>query len=172
VHVDLSRDGGATWTRIQSDVPLNGTSSAQIALVAPGPETAGARIRVSWARNPALQTTSGTFHLAEPFLRLITPVGRGNYPLCTAMAIEWAHNLGVNEHVHVEQSTDGGATWRTVAHDVANTGANRSTFWEWITTPETHAGVVRVTWSQDQTVAASVGSLVLGRDEGYDCDDD
>jgi hypothetical protein len=51
-------------------------------------------------------------------------------------------------------------------------GASRSTVWHWVFKPETQTGMVRVTWTKDSTLTATVGSLKLGRDEGFDCNDD
>jgi hypothetical protein len=172
VHVDLSRDDGRTWTRLESDVPLNGTTSAQFATVTSGLETTTARVRVTSVRDPKLNVVSGAFRIAAPFVQLVAPSSGNNYPLCTVMPITWRHNLGTLERMNVEVSYDGGAAWRPVVMDFANLGASRTTVWHWVGGPETQTGMVRVTWTKDGRLTAVVAKLLLGRNEGYDCDDD
>jgi len=73
--------------------------------------------------------------------------------------------------MNAEVSYDGGVKWWPIAMDFPNQGDNKTTAWTYVTTPETTTGVVRVTWRKDPSLTATAGSLMLGRDEGFVCDD-
>ena len=166
VHVDLSRDDGRTWTRIASNFRLNGTTSARFATVPTGPETAAARVRISWARDPSLNAVSRAFRIGVPFIRIVEPVPGTRHPRCTHAPLAWRHNLGAREHVNVDVSYDAGGTWDSVPVYSSN-GASF-----WVSGPEVKTGMVRVTWRKDDSVIATVGDLALGHDEGYSCEPD
>lgn len=58
MNIDISRDGGLTWSRIASSV-ANGTgTSGRFDWAVTGPPTSAARIRVSSASNPAVSDSS------------------------------------------------------------------------------------------------------------------
>jgi hypothetical protein len=154
-----------------TDFPLNGTTSARLATIATGPETAAARVRITWARDRSLTVVSGAFRITAPFLRIIDPVPGSNHPLCTVMPITFRHNLGVFERMNAEVSYDGGVKWQPVEMNFANSGDNRTTVWHFVSLPETTRGMVRVTWRKDETFTAFADNLILGRDEGVACDD-
>src|SRR5205823_6074758 len=58
VDVQLSRDGGATWTTIIGDTANDGLVSWSLVTA---PATAKAKIRVIWKPNPSIKGDSGQF---------------------------------------------------------------------------------------------------------------
>jgi hypothetical protein len=55
VDVELSRDGGATWTAIATNVTNTTSTRGLVAWTATGPPTTTGRLRVTWTSNPAVQ---------------------------------------------------------------------------------------------------------------------
>jgi hypothetical protein len=55
VRIDLSRDGGATWTPLIADVANSGNASGTYSWMVTGPATTSARIRVTWLGNGAAE---------------------------------------------------------------------------------------------------------------------
>jgi hypothetical protein len=60
VRIDVSRDGGATWTTIAPSVVNSANASGTFSWTVTGPATTGAtaRVRVTWTRDPTVQDTS------------------------------------------------------------------------------------------------------------------
>ncbi len=151
--------------------PLNGTTSARSATTVSGPETAAAPVRWTLARNRAPHPVREAFHITAPYVKLATPRAGADYPLCSLMPITWRHNLGPSERMNVEVSHDAGATWRAVAVELPNVGANQTTIWDFVIGPETRTGMVRVSWAKNGRITAAVGNLRLGRTANYVCED-
>ena len=162
VHIDISRDDGKTWTRLEADVLLNGSASARLAMVPGGPETSTARVRVSWARDPTLNVVSGAFHITVPFVQLVHPVPGVTYDYCTDMLISWRHNLGALERMDVEVNYGAGGGWIQVESTGATFSAMRGTFRHWVWGPRTSTAAVRVTWKKNAKVTATISGLSLG----------
>ena len=51
VRIELSRDGGITWTEIADGILNSGISSGSFSWIVTGPATSQARIRISWMRD-------------------------------------------------------------------------------------------------------------------------
>ena len=58
VNVEISRDGGATWTTLASGVANSGNGSGTLSWTVTGPATATARIRVTWTADGSVQDMS------------------------------------------------------------------------------------------------------------------
>jgi hypothetical protein len=58
VNVEISRNGGTSWTTIASNVGNTGTTSGTFSWVVTGPATTTARIRVTWVANGSVQDSS------------------------------------------------------------------------------------------------------------------
>jgi hypothetical protein len=65
VHIDVSRDGGATWSRI-ADAANTGESSSQFRWVVTGPATDKARLRVTWTAQPSVSAVTATTFRIRP----------------------------------------------------------------------------------------------------------
>jgi Big-like domain-containing protein len=60
VHIDLSRDGGATWEAVATNVLNSGNKNGTFNWIVTGPASNTARIRVTWAANVAVKDVSNT----------------------------------------------------------------------------------------------------------------
>ena len=58
VIVEISRDGGSTWTTLASSVTNSGNASGTFSWTVTGPATTTARIRVTWTANGSVQDVS------------------------------------------------------------------------------------------------------------------
>jgi hypothetical protein len=64
VNIDLSKDGGVTWTNLASNVSNAGNGSGTFSWTVTGPSTAAAEIRVVWTADPSIVGISqGTFNI-------------------------------------------------------------------------------------------------------------
>jgi uncharacterized repeat protein (TIGR03803 family) len=61
VNIDISRDGGATWRSIVTNLPSSGDTTGSFTWLVTEPATATAVIRVSWATNAAANDSSEPF---------------------------------------------------------------------------------------------------------------
>ena len=58
VKIEISRNGGTTWTLINASVQNSGASTGTYNWTATGPATTTARIRVTWNTNTAVKDAS------------------------------------------------------------------------------------------------------------------
>ena len=66
VVIDLSRDGGATWSNLSPGLVTTSATTGSFGWVVSGPATTAARARVTWAGNPAVTSASAvSFTIAD-----------------------------------------------------------------------------------------------------------
>jgi hypothetical protein len=66
VVIDLSRDGGATWSSLSPGFVTTSATTGSFGWLVTGPATSAARARVTWAGNPAVTGTSAAnFTIAD-----------------------------------------------------------------------------------------------------------
>jgi hypothetical protein len=58
VNIELSRDGGTTWTALATNVLNSANTTGSFTWTVTGPATAQPRIRVSWIANGSVQDIS------------------------------------------------------------------------------------------------------------------
>ncbi|MCX8202840.1 MAG: Ig-like domain-containing protein [Nitrososphaeria archaeon] len=142
VRIEISRDGGATWTTIVSSTPNVGSYSWTVT----GPPTPNALIRIISNQAPTVRDTSdSTFSIVDttpPSIRVITPNGGESIRRGTTYTIRWsASDAGGIQSVQVYYSGDGGANWQLIASLNGNPGFYR---WSVNVDPTTRA-LIRVT---------------------------
>jgi hypothetical protein len=153
VRIEVSRDGGATWSVIAPSVPNTAATTGAFNWVVTGPPSGAARIRVTFVTNPAANDVSdGTFIIAPPFVIVASPSTRERWFIGTVQTIAWRHNLGTGGSVKLELSRDGGTTWSVIAASVPNNAASTGTFPWTVTGPPTWRARVRVTWTANPAV--------------------
>lgn len=141
IRIDLSRDGGKTWTTIISTTSNDGSEPWRVI----GPSTSNAMIRVVKLANPIIQDTSDRAltiaDVTPPTVRVISPNGGEVWRIGAAYEIKWiaSDNVGITK-IDIFYSTDGGRSWRTIATSIKNTG---SYIWKVPNTPSTNC-LVRV----------------------------
>jgi hypothetical protein len=157
--VDVSSDGGATWTAAARSVLATGETFGSAAITLPNVQTTQALVRV----NPAGRTTQGDVNdmplsLVPATIRVTTPNTNVNWQIGSSHSIYWTHNLGSSllNRFDVAVSDDSGQTWIGIANDV-NNGYN---FYSWTVSGlvTTHARV-RVRWSEGTASAEDISDV-------------
>jgi uncharacterized repeat protein (TIGR03803 family) len=153
-RIELSRDGGATYSEVLADAaPATSAAAGKFAWRVTAPVTNQARVRVTWLNGPAaVDASNANFVIAPPFVKITHPNGGESWTVGTAATISWTSNLGLLESVRIDLSIDGGATFPfelfpTTASDGKETVTVLSA---WATT----AAKIRITWLNDATVSA------------------
>jgi len=116
VRIEISRDGGATYSDIVASVKNSSSSSGTFNWTVTGPNTTTALIRVSWTNGPASDVSNTTFTIAEPYLTLTAPAVGADWGYGSAQRPTWQSNLGSTDLLKVELSVDGGVTFPTVLY--------------------------------------------------------
>jgi hypothetical protein len=153
VRVELSRDGGATWSDIAPSVLNTSATAGSLNWVVTGPETAQALIRVSSVDTPSVADVSdNVFRIAAPSVRVTDPnTASIVWTTGTTATVRWSHNLGGKESVRIELSLDGGISYPIVlASSTPCDGSHPITVQSGWSTP---AARVRVVWLRDLAVA-------------------
>jgi hypothetical protein len=151
INLDISRDGGATWSPVASLTTTAATSGAY-PWVVDGPSTTAARIRVTWAVDPSVSDVSDVdFVIAGPTVTITSPNGAGVIAIGSTRTITFTHNLGAGEAVNLELSRDGGLTWSPLAQVITMSASTGSYAWA-VTGPATGQARIRVSWSADPRV--------------------
>jgi hypothetical protein len=118
VRLELSTDGGGSWSVLVASTPSDGSQ----AIVVPSVSSSTCRVRVTWLDNPAVSDTSNAnFSTGPAFLTLTAPNGGETWLIGLSRAITWSSSIGGN--VSLKLSTDGGASWSTLASSTANDGS-------------------------------------------------
>jgi Developmentally Regulated MAPK Interacting Protein./FG-GAP repeat. len=148
VNIDVSRDGGTTWTAIAAGVPNPTATTGTYAWIVAGPTSTQSRIRVSQTSDPTLNDLSTVnFTIANPSLNMTAPNTAVTWAIGTTQSINWSHNLGTAAFVNIDISRDGGLTWTSIATAVPNSGATTSTFSWLVVGPASSTSRVRVGWT-------------------------
>lgn len=118
MRIELSRDGGGSWETIIPTTANDGIENWTVT----GPGTANARIRVTSVDEPSLFDVSDAAFTIQPMsIQVTVPNGGEAWGVGTTQTVSWNHD-GVIGNVDILVSSDGGATFSTVAADVPNTG--------------------------------------------------
>ena len=119
VSVDLSRDGGTTWTALASASPASGS----LAWTATSPATTTARVRVTANGGVPAVGTSGAFTIGNPTLAVTSPTAGLQWTIGAARTITWTTNLLSTATVKIELTRNGGTTYTTLASSAPNSGS-------------------------------------------------
>jgi Big-like domain-containing protein/Calx-beta domain-containing protein len=115
VKLEVSRDGGNTWSLITSSVANSSSTGGSFTWTVSGPATTTARVRATWTVNSAVTDTSDVnFTIANPSITVNSPNGGGTWTVGSTVSVTWSSNLPSTENVKIELSTNGGASYSTV----------------------------------------------------------
>ncbi len=135
VAIEISRDGGSTWSTIESSTTDDGDHSWTVT----GPASGNCMIRVSDTDGDP-SGTSGVFTISEqPYVTVTSPQTGDNWQIGTSQHVLWTSS-GTSGSVAIEISRDGGGTWSTIE---SNTGDDGDHPWT-VTGPASGNCVVRV----------------------------
>jgi hypothetical protein len=152
VDIDLSLDGGSTWTSVASGIANSADATGTYSWLVPGPASATARIRVTWSASAAVTDTSNVdFAVGAPTVTVTSPNTNVSWTIGSARSLTWSHNLGAGQVVAIALSRDGGATYSPVTSFTTTSATAGSYSWI-VTAPATTQARIRVTWAQDAAV--------------------
>ena len=137
VKIEISRDGGETWTNITDNTENDGSYDWTIT----EPMSAVCRIRIGFIDYPLIiDSSDADFTISSRYIIVISPDGSECLIERDTLHIAWtAHEAG--EFVKIEISRDGGMTWGSITDNTENDGS-----YDWtVTEPASAACRVRVT---------------------------
>jgi hypothetical protein len=151
LHLDVSRDGGTTWSQIEAMTTTSPVSGSYVWTVT-GPASPRARVRVSVASAPQVNDASDVdFSITGPQVTVTSPNGNGSVRIGTTQCVAFTHNLGIDQLMQVDLSRDGGATWEPLATTITVSAASGSSC-SVVTGPPTSRARVRVSLVADPSV--------------------
>ena len=158
VMIELSRDGGATWTTLFADTPNDGAEN----WTSTAPASAACRVRVTSLADPGISDTSNAdFSLVSRGIRVDSPNGGEAWETGTTQYIRWTRT-NCPGNVKIELTRNNRITWETIA---ASTSAEGEYPWV-VTAPLTSQALIRVTSLSYPTVGDSSNALFNITDRG------
>ncbi len=149
VKIELSRNGGFTWTEtISSSVPY---SPGSYAWTVTGTASANCRVRVSSLSTPgATDSSDNDFTIREaPDITVTSPIGGEAWYIGSNHNITWS-SVSISGNVKIELSRNEGATWpETIASGVPYSPGSYT--WT-VTGPASAACRVKITSLSDPSV--------------------
>ena len=125
VKVELSRDGGTTWSAIIPSAPVAaGSKTWKVS----GTASTQARVRVSSMPGGAVSDISNAdFTITgppPPSITVSSPNGGESWAVDSTQTIIWSSvGLSATSRVKIELSRDGGVTWKTIVASAPNSGS-------------------------------------------------
>ncbi len=150
VTIEITRDGGASWSTVAATTTTSATSSSYPWTVS-GPATTRARIRVAWAPTVA-DISDFDFTISPPVVTVTSPNGAGTVRIGDPQTILFTHNLGLGQTINLDVSGDGGDTWSPIGSVVTTSTTSGSYTWI-VGGPVTTRARVRASWAADPGVA-------------------
>ena len=161
VRLDLSQNGGSTWTTIAPSVQNSSATGGSFNWTVAGSAISNARIRAVWTANTSVTGSTGNFTLASPNINVTAPGSNVSWTIGTVQTITWTNNLGSTAAVRLDLSQNGGVTWTTIAPSVQNSTATSGSFnWTVTGSPVTNARI-RAVWTANTSVTDSSSSFTL-----------
>ncbi|HEY7372382.1 MAG TPA: hypothetical protein VIF57_09505, partial [Polyangia bacterium] len=148
VKVQISRNGGSTFTTLASAAPNTGS----FAWTPTGSASSNALVRVS-ANGFAATALSGTFSLAAGSIKVTSPNAVVTWAIGSVQTITWTHNLGACAQFLIEVSRSG--VWSTIAPAAAGGGATSGSYDWTVAGPASNNAKIRITWTGGTTVKDS-----------------
>jgi hypothetical protein len=145
VKLELSRNGGSTYTTLASTAPNSGS----FAWTPTGPASTNAKLRVS-ANGFSASGVSSTFSLVNGSVTVTSPNTAVTWTVGTVHAITWNHNLGAAAQFKIEVSRSG--VWSVITSAVTGGGATSGSYPWTVAAPRTTSAKIRVTWTAGTTV--------------------
>lgn len=140
VKLELSADGGSTWSSLAASVTNN--PGANTYSWTPAASGTNFKVRVTSVSYPTITSTSAAFSVAARSITLATPADGATLFKGEASTISWT-SVGGGATVKIELSANNGSTWSTLAASAANVQGTNSYTWTPTTTGTTFK--VRVT---------------------------
>lgn len=108
VAVELSRDGGITFSESIAPAVKNSSSSSGVyTWSVTGPNVSNAVVRVRWVSGPTSDVSNVGFIIADPFISVPSPSAMVSWGYDTLRRVTWKSNLGALDLVQVMLAPDG-----------------------------------------------------------------
>jgi len=122
VKIELSRDGGSSFSTIIGSTPNTGSANWTVQ----APASAKAIVRVTGLDPSGVSDVSNSvFEIREPSIKLLAPSGGQEFLIGSHQSINWTPD-GVTGDVDIELSRNNGGSWELLATVPAN---NRTFDW-------------------------------------------
>ncbi len=144
-RVQISVDGGTTWSDASSLTTVQGANSVTVST--PGTTTAQALVRVISTLNAfEADTSNAVFSLVNPVVTLLAPNGGESFVPTDTAKLRWSSQfVDPGMRLTLEFSSNGGASWASIADDVTTTNIPGNNGIDWIIPDAPTAdGLVRV----------------------------
>ncbi len=148
VKIELSRNGGTSYTVLAATAPNSGS----FAWTATSPTTTTARVRVSSNGTPAASAVSGQFSLVAASLTVTSPNTLVTWLVGSVHAVTWTHNVGASAQFKIEISRNSGSTWSLITAAAAPGGATSGSYNWTVASPKSDTCRIRVTWTGNTAV--------------------
>jgi len=136
VKIEVSRNGGATWSSIVANTPNDGTHS----WIVSGPHSEQARVRITSLTDSAAADVSNANFSIGGTITVTSPNGGESLPVGSTQNITWTSTALLGS-VKIEVSRNGGISWALLTGNTLNDG---SYLWT-VTGPATSQARIRVT---------------------------
>jgi hypothetical protein len=153
IVIDISRDGGATWSNINPGFATTSSTTGSFSWTVSGPATTQARVRLTLSSNPSVTSTSAVNFTIADWVTVTAPNTAVTWATGSTQSVAWNHSLGTSRTVAIDVSRDGGATWSPLAANVANATATTGTYSWVVSGPATTQARIRVSASADPTIS-------------------
>jgi hypothetical protein len=117
VNIQLSRNGGSTWTTIISNTPNDGNQAWTVT----GPAAAQARVKVLSVSAPTVFDTGNANFSITQTITVNSPNGGESWAVGSSRNITWS-SAGITGNVNIQISRNGGSTWTTIISNTPNDG--------------------------------------------------
>lgn len=148
VRVELSRNGGSSYTTLASAAPNTGSFAWTVS----GSTTSSAIVRVS-SNTTTASAKSGKFSIVAGSVKVTSPNTSVTWNVGSVHAITWTHNAGAAAHFKLEVSRNGGGTWSLVNDAAPASGATSGSYSWTVTSPKTTSARIRITWTANTAAA-------------------
>ncbi|MBN2357173.1 hypothetical protein JXO59_13745 [candidate division KSB1 bacterium] len=123
VKIELSLDGGITYSVVTASTPNNGSYSWTV----PASYSTQCRIRISdTVDGDPVDVSNADFEISDvpPDLQVLSPNGAENWIIGTQQEIRWTGpGSSTLPYVRIDYSIDDGATWTTIITSTENDGS-------------------------------------------------
>ena len=167
--IDLSADGGATWTSVATGVPAStataGTYTGALPMLA---ASTTALVRVSASGQSADPTQSDTsdvpFTLVAPTITVTVPNTAVGWRVGDVKNLQFTDNFGTGEVVSLDLSRNNGASWTSLGTLTTTASASGTLPWT-VTGPLTSQALIRATSVANPSVTdvSNVDFSILSR---------
>jgi hypothetical protein len=152
VRVEVSRNGGASYTTVSASAPATGS----LVWTVVGPATTSAVVRVSSNGVVPAAGTSALFTIGDPTVTVTSPGTGASWTIGVPQTITWASNLP-GATVRIQLSRNGGTTYSDLTTSAPNSGS-----FAWTPTGATTTTArIRVTINGSPTATATSGQFTL-----------